>query len=174
MSLKRILIGLLLVLMVFPVFAVNAQTKDVNDAVENFTKNSQNTFNKIERFVKDKTPDFLLKPFKRMVGSAEGFRKSLILKTETRKLKVEALIEPENAQDPKRSFEPLSDEEMKQAEAAFPSYTVGFTEISKGFKYLEVFLLIILLFILSIPLFFYAFFVLAAILICRFFWFRIY
>ncbi len=160
--------------MVFSVVTVNAQTKDVNDAVQDFTKNSQNAFNKIEKFVKEKTPDFLVTPFKRIVRSVEGFRKSIILKAENRKIKVEASIEPERVKESDSSMEPLSDAEIKQAEATFPSYTAGFAEFAKAFKYLEVFLLIVLLFILSIPLFFYSLFVLAIILISRFFWFRIY
>ncbi len=161
--------------MVFSVGRVNAQMPDVGGTLNDFTETGQNTLNKIVKFIKEQAPDFIVKPFKRMVRSVEGFRKSIIIKAETRKIKVEALIEPEKDEDSSNSVEPpLSDEEMKQAEATFPSYAVGFAEFAKAFKYLEVFLLIVLLFILSIPLFFYSFFVLAIILISRFFWFRIY
>ena len=124
-----------------PVYVAEGVTEPELGSVEN-----------IQKIVKEKTPNFIVKPILYVVDKIDGFRESIKLEIEIRKTKTESEIK--------------SDTE--------PGKENTTTEFFRAFKYLEVFILILLLFIFSIQLLYYAFVVFLILMIARFFWFRIY
>lgn len=173
MSFKRILIVLLLVLFVFSVGKIYVQFAEAEDVLTDLTKNSQNSIGNIEKWVKEKTPDYLIEPIVALKNRTENFRKNIILKVETRKRDVEYAIGPKVSREDKESLDTQEAKDEKLVKEV-PSYYAGFAEVAKAFKYLEVFILIVILFVLSTPLLYYSFFVLATVVVLRFFWYRIY
>ena len=124
-----------------PVYVAEGVTEPELGSVEN-----------IQKIVKEKTPNFIVKPILYVVDKIDGFRESIKLEIEIRKTKTESEI--------KSDTEPSKENTM--------------TEFFRAFKYLEVFMLILLLFIFSIQLLYYALVVFLILMIVRFFWFRIY
>ncbi|MDP2789271.1 MAG: hypothetical protein Q8O46_04495 [bacterium] len=167
MNFKKILIIIFLVSVFFPVYGAVAATptpEPTKDTIKNTVEAIPSSVENIQKIVQEKTPEFVVRPILYVIDKAEGFRKNIKMIFESRKEDVEVKIEFKK--------EILNNKEDAQKE--LPDYSVGLTELFNAFKYLEVFILVFLIFIFSVPWLFYTLVVLLIILISRFFWVRIY
>lgn len=117
-------------------------------AQDDATEEKFGAIQSIRETVREKTPDFITEPFFFVINKLEGFRTDLLAKTEARKLGTKLTLDGE---------------------------TIATTsEFLDAFKYLEIFILIIVIFILSVKLIFYGALVFLLLLLGRLFWYRFY
>lgn len=159
MGYKRLWLVFVL-MVVFPIYAFAAEPSSDFSSVHNIKSTIQN-----------QTPEFIKQPLIKMIQSLERFRLSVELKIEKRIGKVEADIQSRSSY---RSDEKIILQEELQEEENFQEYGTGLVQLFNGFKYFEIFLLTLLLYIFSYQLLFYSSIAFGLFIVTHFFWYRIY
>lgn len=162
---KKVLWGTLLCAVVFS--SLGPSVIGAQAAVEPAVTPDEASFKSvrnIQEIIKEKTPEFIKKPILWVVNKLETFRMSAVNALEARKDKTRVQLDGEavilNEDNPLA----LEEEELKGI--------MG--EAWDALRYLEVFILLILLFIFGIKFIFYSIVIVLIFGVARFFWYRIY
>jgi len=150
----------ILVLFVLPAYAFSAEPSVDFSSIHN-----------IKNTIQTKTPEFIKKPLIGIINKLENFRLSVKLKIEQRRLKVDSEIKDKS--DFRQEEKNILKEELAVGDN-FQEYGQGLVELFNGFKYLEIFILTLILYVFSFKLIFYSGIALLIFIITHFFWYRIY
>lgn len=152
---------MLAILILTPVLSLHAEAQ---------TENSNTDFKSIENIsdtVQEKTPGFIKKPFVFVFNSLENFRTEWLEKIKARQAETKSKLD----QAPEEETTP--DEELV-GEIGNEEASGMWHELKNTFKYLEIFILSLLILIFSVKLIFYGFLIFIILTVVRFFWFQIY